>query len=141
MSDIKKRIITGTVVVALLWVGLEYYRIALAILVSALMLAFKEYSIIFNRIISSQTGKEEEGYIKVLGSSLVPYVSVLSFVISAAKSDQKNAETYLCLNLVLCVVLVSLSRITQYSNFCSQVSGIKKKQMKSAKPEEKVENE
>ena len=114
MSDIHKRIITGTIGSIVLILLLQLYSFQLLLIFSVLYLTSQEYYEIVNK-----------AYHKHLNSELISSLSKSSFgvfiipLFSFIGTLFSYQETGLPLYLILSVVVCIVTRLYQYSCFCN----------------------
>lgn len=120
----------------LCWFGLffllDYYKIFVIVLNACLSLSYYEYQSIFRKICESQTGKKEEIYISQLSGSFIPLILNQMFTLSSSLFTE-NPERMLCICLFISIVVLSFTRIRQYSSFCIEVTEQKRKKKKLQK--------
>lgn len=115
---------------SILFILLDYYRISIVLFNSCLSLVYFEYREIFRKICYSQTSSNEEELIGRLSGSIFP--QILNQILMLSLSFAGNyPERTLCIFLLFSIVIVSSSRIYQYSYLCIEGALPKGKNKKS----------
>lgn len=120
MGSYKTRFASGILACCGLYLCTMDYRLSFMAYTVVLMLAYKEFKVIYMEICRKQLGNEEENYLVGVSSSIVPYLFML-LPSSFAFLEVEKGPGSLCMGLVLAMVLVFSYRVFQFSKYAKSI--------------------